>query len=129
MPIIQSSIKDLRRTARRTARNKTAISALRTAVKKVRLKVAQRDAAAARTALAAAIPLLDRAAAKGLLHRNVVARTKSRLTQRVVTTTRCPFRKSCASDLLGAPGSSPAPEATLERGVPREHPGELAVHL
>ena len=83
MPIIRSSMKDLRRTARRTARNKTAISALRTAVKKVRLKVAQRDAAAARTALAAAIPLLDRAAAKGLLHRNVVARTKSRLTQRV----------------------------------------------
>ena len=38
--------------------------------------------------------------------------------------TRCPFRKSCASALLGAPGSSPAPEATLERGVPREHPGE-----
>ena len=35
---------------------------------------------------------------------------------------RCPFRKSCASALLGAPGSSPAPKATLERGAPREPP-------
>ena len=31
--------------------------------------------------------------------------------------------------LLGAPGSSPAPEATLERGDPRDNPGELAVDL
>src|SRR2546422_7647665 len=30
---------------------------------------------------------------------------------------------------LGAPGSSPAPEATLERGAPRENPGELVVDL
>ncbi len=31
--------------------------------------------------------------------------------------------------LLGAPGSSPAPEATLERGAPRAHPGALAVYV
>jgi hypothetical protein len=30
---------------------------------------------------------------------------------------------------LGTPGSSPAPEATLERGGPRDNPGELAVDL
>ena len=30
---------------------------------------------------------------------------------------------------LGAPGSSPALEATLERGAPRENPGELAVDV
>jgi hypothetical protein len=42
---------------------------------------------------------------------------------------RCLFHKSFASVLLGAPGSSPAPEATLERGAPREHPGELVVYL
>ena len=81
MPIIRSSMKDLRRTARRTARNKAAVGALRTAVKKVRLQIAQRDAAAARQALAAAIPVLDRAAAKGFVHQNAVARTKSRLVQ------------------------------------------------
>jgi len=37
---------------------------------------------------------------------------------------------SCASALsLGAPGSSPAPEATLEPGAPRRNPEELAVYL
>ncbi len=79
MPILRSSIKDLRRTARRTARNKAAAGTLRTAVKKVRQQIDQRNGAAAQAALAAAIPLLDRAAAKGVIHKNVAARTKSRL--------------------------------------------------
>ena len=74
-------MKDLRRTARRTARNKAVMGALRTAVKKVRLQIAQRDPAAARQALAAAVPVLDRAAAKGFIHTNAAARTKSRLMQ------------------------------------------------
>jgi small subunit ribosomal protein S20 len=81
MPILRSSMKDLRRTARRTARNKAAVGALRTAVKKVRLQIAQRDAAAAQAALAAALPVLDRAANKGFIHKNAAARTKSRLAQ------------------------------------------------
>ncbi len=81
MPILRSSMKDLRRTARRTARNKAAVGALRTAVKKVRLQIAQRDPAAAQAALAAAMPVLDRAAAKGFIHKNAAARTKSRLAQ------------------------------------------------
>ena len=81
MPILRSSMKDLRRTARRTARNKAAVGALRTAVKKVRLQIAQRNAAAAQAALAAAIPVLDRAAVKGFIHTNAAARTKSRLMQ------------------------------------------------
>ncbi len=83
MPILRSSMKDLRRTARRTARNRVTVSALRTAVKKVRLKIAERDAAAAQAALAAAIPVLDRAAAKGFIHKNAAARTKSRLIQSI----------------------------------------------
>ncbi len=83
MPIIQSSEKDLRRTARRTARNKAAVGALRTAVKKVRAHIARRDAAGARSAYAAAVPVLDRAAAKGLIHKNLAARTKSRLVQQL----------------------------------------------
>lgn len=81
MPIIRSSEKDLRRTARRTARNKAAMSALRTAVKKVRAHIARKDTAGARSAYAAAVPVLDRAAAKGFIHKNVAARTKSRLMQ------------------------------------------------
>lgn len=83
MPIIRSSEKDLRRTARRTARNKIAVGALRTAVKKVRAQIARKDGAGARQALAAALPILDRAADRGYIHRNTAARTKSRLTQQI----------------------------------------------
>src|SRR5215813_5418247 len=36
---------------------------------------------------------------------------------------------SCASALLGAPGSSPAPEATLERSDTRNSPGDMAVDV
>lgn len=83
MPIIRSSEKDLRRTARRSARNKTAVGALRTAVKRVRAQIARKDAAAAHQALAAAVPVLDRAADKGYIHKNNAARTKSRLIHQV----------------------------------------------
>jgi hypothetical protein len=52
------------------------------------------------------------------------------LASRKSAETRCPFRKSYASVLpLGTPGSSPAPEATLERGAPRENLRELAMNL
>lgn len=79
MPIIQSSIKDLRRTARRTARNRAAVGALRSAVRKVQAQIARGDGAGARSAFAAALPLLDRAADRGFIHKNAAARTKSRL--------------------------------------------------
>ena len=39
-------------------------------------------------------------------------------------------RKSFASAFpLGTPGSSPALEATLERGAPRDNSGELVVYV
>jgi small subunit ribosomal protein S20 len=80
MPILKSSAKDLRRTARRRERNKAAMAALRTAVKKVHAQIDRKDGAAARAALAVAVPVLDRAADSGAIHKNLAARTKSRLT-------------------------------------------------
>ena len=40
----------------------------------------ENDAEAANAALVAAIPIIDRMAARGILHRNKAARHKSRLT-------------------------------------------------
>jgi hypothetical protein len=51
---------------------------------------------------------------------NLILRDRALIQGVFETDTRCPFRKSCASAPLGTPGSSPAPEATLERGAPRE---------
>ncbi len=76
MPKIKSAKKAMRQARSRTIRNKAQRSALRTAVKHVR---AATTAAAATQAYALAAQLLDRAARKGLIHRNNAARHKSRL--------------------------------------------------
>ena len=53
---------------------------VRTYIKKVQAAIDENDAEAATAALASAIPIIDRMAARGILHRNKAARHKSRLT-------------------------------------------------
>jgi len=79
MPIIKSSMKDLRRTARRAARNRAAKGKLRSTIKGVRAALAGQKADAAEQQLAQATPIIDRAVTQGILHRNAAARQKSRL--------------------------------------------------
>lgn len=73
MPNIQSAKKNMRKSRAATVRNRAQRSALRTALKKA--KTAQSSADDRRQA----ISLLDRAARKGLIHRNAAARHKSAL--------------------------------------------------
>jgi len=82
MPIIKSSIKDLRRTERRTARNRAAQGKLRSSLKRARTAVAGGQAAVAQQAVADAVPVIDRAIGKGILHKNAAARYKSRLARK-----------------------------------------------
>lgn len=79
MPIITSSMKDLRRTARRSASNRVAKGKLRSGIKRVRATVAERKVQGAAQAMTAATPVIDRAVSKGILHKNAAARHKSRL--------------------------------------------------
>ena len=53
---------------------------VRTYIKKVQAAIDEKDADAASAALASAIPVIDRMAARGILHKNKAARHKSRLT-------------------------------------------------
>ena len=76
MPKIKSAKKAMRQARTRTVRNKAQRSTLRTALKRVRA-AATADAAAAAYSIAAR--LLDRAARKGLIHKNNAARHKSRM--------------------------------------------------
>jgi small subunit ribosomal protein S20 len=85
MPIIQSSEKDLRRTARRTERNRAAKGKLRSGLKQVRSALESGDAAAAASRLTQATPVIDRAVSKGVLHKNAAARHKSRLMRKLNT--------------------------------------------
>jgi small subunit ribosomal protein S20 len=75
VPNIASAKKNMRKSRAATVRNRAQRSALRTALKK-----AQAPDATAETKLAAA-RLLDRAARKGLIHRNNAARHKSQLSK------------------------------------------------
>src|SRR3546814_8856757 len=75
--------KRIRRNTARTIVNKNRVSRIRTLVKKVESAVAAGDKAAAAAALQAAQPEMARGVAKGVLHKNTVARKYSRLTKSV----------------------------------------------
>ena len=65
--------------AKKTLRNKMIKSKAKTAVKKVYLASSAGNAAEAKTALSYASGALDRAASRGVLHKNTASRKKSRL--------------------------------------------------
>ncbi len=83
MPITKSAQKQLRKSRKRHLRNRAAKSSLKTAIKKVRAGLEGRDREGAEKALTQAIPTLDKAAAKGLIHKNAAARYKSRLARQL----------------------------------------------
>nr|VFK41562.1 MAG: ribosomal protein S20 [Candidatus Kentron sp. SD]VFK47625.1 MAG: ribosomal protein S20 [Candidatus Kentron sp. SD]VFK77709.1 MAG: ribosomal protein S20 [Candidatus Kentron sp. SD] len=56
---------------------------LRTYLKKVNKAIAAGDKAGAETAFKAAVPIVDRMAGRGLIHKNKAARHKSRLSAHI----------------------------------------------
>lgn len=75
MPNIASAKKNMRKSRAATVRNRAQRSALRTALKKANAPGATAEAKLAAT------KLLDRAARKGLIHRNTAARRKSQMSK------------------------------------------------
>lgn len=71
--------KRARQAEKHRQQNASQRSAMRTQVKKVVKVIASGDAAAATSAFQAAVPVVDRAARSGLIHKNKAARHKSRL--------------------------------------------------
>ncbi|MEG1159055.1 MAG: 30S ribosomal protein S20 [Acidaminococcaceae bacterium] len=83
LPNIKSSIRSVKTDAERRAKNAPIKAALRNASRKV---VAISEAGAqeeAQATLVAATGLLDKAARKGIIHKNAAARKKSRLAKHV----------------------------------------------
>ena len=64
-------------------RNASQRSAMRTNVKALRKAIAEGNKEQATAAFQAAVPVLDRMARKGLIHKNAAARSKSRLNNAV----------------------------------------------
>ncbi len=82
----EQSKKRARQSEARYAVNKARRSRIRTFLRKVEEAIASGNAEAAKAALLAAQPELDRGVTKGILHKNTVARKMSRLAARVKAT-------------------------------------------
>ncbi len=83
MPNIKSAIKRVKTSEKRHQNNASQKSALRTAVKVVENAAANNEVDKAKEALLLASKKLDKAASKGLIHKNAAARKKSRLAKRI----------------------------------------------
>ena len=83
MANIKSQIKRIGTNEKARQRNASAKSAIRTAMKKVRLAVEAKDLAKAEEALKAAFRLIDKSVNDGVQHKNTAARQKAELSRLV----------------------------------------------
>jgi small subunit ribosomal protein S20 len=83
LPRIKSSIRSVKTDAERRASNFAIKSSVKTAVRKTAETAAAGKSDEATTLLAKAASTIDKAASKGVLHKNTAARKKSRLTKKV----------------------------------------------
>ncbi|MCM8710395.1 30S ribosomal protein S20 [Clostridium sp. SYSU_GA19001] len=79
MANIKSAVKRIRVTQVKTLRNKMVKSSLKTVIKKFEAAVAGGNVEEAKVALVNASKALDMAASKGVIHKNMASRKKSRL--------------------------------------------------
>lgn len=79
MANIKSQIKRNRQNEKRRIRNRVVRGRARTFVAKARTAIQSENVETAQAAVLAAISSLDKAAAKGIVHKNNAARRKSRL--------------------------------------------------
>jgi small subunit ribosomal protein S20 len=79
---IKSQIKRNKQNEKRRLRNKSVKSSLKTAIRRFNEAMESGDAAAAETLLRAASRKLDKAASKGVIHKNQAANRKSAIAKR-----------------------------------------------
>jgi small subunit ribosomal protein S20 len=79
MANIKSAIKRIETTERRTLRNRIFKSIVKTEIKKFEAAIHSGNLEEAKALLSRTAHVLDKASAKGILHKNAVSRKKSRL--------------------------------------------------
>ena len=85
MANIKSAIKRNKQNEKKRVRNRIYRGKARTFVAKARVAINEKDSEAAKAATLEAISALDKAAQKGVIHKNNAARRKSRLMKRLAT--------------------------------------------
>lgn len=83
MANIKSAIKRNKQNEKRRLRNRVVRGFARTRITRARVAIEGNDPEAAKVATLAAISALDKAAQKGVIHKNNAARRKSRLMKRL----------------------------------------------
>ena len=83
MANIKSAIKQMRQNEKRRARNRQVRSRTRTAIKKANTLIVAGDREEAVDAVRQAVSELDKAAQKGVIHKNNAARHKARLMKKL----------------------------------------------
>jgi small subunit ribosomal protein S20 len=83
MPTSKSAKKRMKQNEQRRLRNRAGRNALKTQVRKVREALDAKNLPQAEAELRQAAKKLDQTAAKGIVHRNLAARVKSRLSAAV----------------------------------------------
>ena len=78
-----SAVKAHKQTLKRTAHNRELRARLRTALKSIRAAITDGKKDDARKALSQTFSIVDKMAAKGIIHDNAAGRYKSRLARRV----------------------------------------------
>jgi small subunit ribosomal protein S20 len=82
---IKSAIKRNKQNEKKRVRNRIYRGTARTFVARARKAITTKDVEAAKAATLAAISALDKAAQKGVIHKNNAARRKSRLAKQLAT--------------------------------------------
>ncbi|MFC1620992.1 30S ribosomal protein S20 [Candidatus Omnitrophota bacterium] len=85
MPILHAAYKSIKVTKRRTARNLSIKSLLKTETKKFIDLVSAKKLDEAKKQLKVLISTLDKASSKGIIHKNTASRKKSRLSKKLKT--------------------------------------------
>ena len=83
MPNMKNAKKAVRKNPKRNELNNNFKASMNTAIKNVEKSVAANDKEKSEANLKIAIKRIDKAASKGIVHKNYVARNKSRLTKKV----------------------------------------------
>ena len=82
MANLRSAIRDIRKSRRRAARNTSVKSAIKTLMKKARTAISAGDESTSQV-VSQTTSLLDKAAKRGIIHKNAANRRKARLAKRL----------------------------------------------
>jgi len=83
MPIKKAAFKSLRQSKKRAVRNRKVKTLIKETIKKSKKLSGAKKTEETKTAVLAAIKLLDRAVAKGIIKKNTASRKKSRLMKKM----------------------------------------------